>query len=291
MGAGRGTGSAGNLLWPRDHPTGRAREVEGSVLENGRVAPGLWRLRVHVPLPWGPPTPGQFVQLICPDDGCWRLRRPFSLAGWREEDSRGATLEIVYAPVGVETGRMTGLRREAPVGLVGPLGIGFGVVSRRRAVLVGGGRGVAPLLFLGESLAHRRHPALLIYGYKSKELRMPIESPIPLQEASEDGSRGRRGTVVDLLESLFSKGEVDPNGDAIYACGPTSMLVALASWACGKGFLLETSLETYFGCGYGVCAACAVPIQGGSGYGTYAFACREGPVFNAEEVKWGELVD
>jgi dihydroorotate dehydrogenase electron transfer subunit len=279
-----------DLLWPLGHPTESARDVPGTVVENRQIAPGLWRLRIDVPLPWGPPTPGQFAQIVCPGDSRWRLRRPFSLAGWEEGKAGKGRIEIVYAPVGAETKRMTELREEESVELAGPLGVGFGVRSGRRAILVGGGRGIAPLLYLGERLAEHRHPSLLLYGYKSRDLRLPVASRIPMHEASEDGSHGFEGTVIDLLEELLTSEQVNPE-DALYACGPTAMLRALASWASRRGLFLETSLETYFGCGYGVCAACAVPIREGEGYGAYAFACREGPVFNAEEVEWDDLVD
>jgi dihydroorotate dehydrogenase electron transfer subunit len=200
-------------------------------------------------------------------------------------------MEIVYAPVGTETKRMTSLRAKEPVDLLGPLGVGFGVVAERRAVSVGGGRGVAPLLFLVDRLAGHQHPALLLYGYRSVDLRLPVESPCQVHEASEDGSRGLKGTVIDLLEDLLSSGRIGPEGDALYACGPTPMLSALALWAQERGFPLQASLETYFGCGYGVCAGCAVPMRGATGYEAFALACREGPVFNAEEVEWNGLRD
>jgi dihydroorotate dehydrogenase electron transfer subunit len=200
-------------------------------------------------------------------------------------------MEIVYAPVGSETERMTHLREGDGLELIGPLGVGFGILSERRAVLVGGGRGVAPLLFLGERLARHGHETLLLYGYRSAEVRWPVDCSFSVLEASEDGSLGHKGTVVSLLDDLSESGRLDVQGDALYSCGPTVMLSALASWASERGFPLETSLETHFGCGYGVCAGCAVPIRGGSGYGTFAFACREGPVFPAEEVDWNGLAD
>lgn len=289
MTGGAGPNASTALLWPKSHPTDTAVSIPSAVMLNRQPVPGLWQLRLEVPLPWGPPEPGQFVQLAC-GRGPWRLRRPFSLAAWSESGNAGR-MEIVYAPVGRETTRMTGLTEGETVEVAGPFGVGFGVDSGKRAVLVGGGRGAAPLLFLADRLRHHGHPAVLVYGYRSHDLRWPVESQVPLAEASEDGSRGHHGTVLSLMGEMAASGDLHPGRDALYACGPTPMLRAVAAWAAERGFALETSLETYFGCGYGVCAACAVPIRGGSGYDAYAFACREGPVFRSSEVLWDAFVD
>jgi dihydroorotate dehydrogenase electron transfer subunit len=270
--------------------TAAAREGQGRVAANETPVAGLWRLRIEVALPWGPPEPGQFVQLASGEPEAWRLRRPFSLAGWREGGDRGI-LEIVYAPVGTETSRMTRLAAGETVSLCGPLGTGFSVHLGRRAVLVGGGRGVAPLLYLAERISAAGHDGLLLYGFRSADLRWPGEPALPLLEASDDGSHGMKGTVLDLLEDLASRGRIDPARDALYACGPTAMLRVVARWASGRSYPLQTSLETHFGCGFGICAGCAVPVAGGRGFETYALACRRGPVFAAEEVDWNALVE
>ncbi|MBU1700468.1 MAG: hypothetical protein KJ970_02125 [Candidatus Eisenbacteria bacterium] len=279
------------LLWPLPDPSGRAGRGRGRIQHNEQTAPGLWRLALHLPGSWGPPVPGQFVQLQATVPGFFRLPRPFSVAGWRVEDDGSGLLEIVYAPVGRESQGMSRLEIGAEMDWTGPLGAGYAILKNRRALLVGGGRGVAPLLYLAQCLSDLNHSQCLLYGYRSHEERWPVEPSIPFKEASEDGSRGRKGTVLNLLNDGIDAGEIHPGRDALYICGPTAMLRAVSVWNEGFGFPLQVSLETIFGCGCGLCAGCAVPVRGGEGYGAYALACRQGPVFPAEKVDWDGFVE
>jgi dihydroorotate dehydrogenase electron transfer subunit len=246
---------------------------------------------LDLPGSWGPPLPGQFVQLQAPIPGYFRLQRPFGVAGWHVAEGGAGRLDIVYAPVGAESRRMTELRRGDQLDWIGPLGVGYAVLKERRAVLVAGGRGIAPLLYLASELERNSHPCRLLYGYRSREERWAVGPSTPLHEASEDGSRGLRGTVLDLLDSLLLSSALDPARDALYICGPTPMLRAVAAWNNPHRFPLQVSLETIFGCGCGLCAGCAVPMRGGEGFDAYALACRQGPVFPAEKVDWNGFVE
>jgi dihydroorotate dehydrogenase electron transfer subunit len=264
-------------------PNPTARDELARVEANEPVAEGLFRLVLRLPPDWGPPQPGQFVQLALPERSPWRLRRPFSVAGW-EAHSGGARLEILYAPVGEQTRRLASGRYQE-LGVLGPLGAGFRPPERPLAVLVGGGRGIAPLLFLARRLGAEGKEPLLLYGAKTASQLWSLPRGGRIREATEDGSRGLRGTVLDLLEELGA----EARSAEVLACGPLPMLRAVVAWAARRGIPTQVSVETHFGCGVGICAGCAVPLRGRRGFERFALACRQGPVFRGEEVDWDAL--
>jgi dihydroorotate dehydrogenase electron transfer subunit len=159
---------------------------------------------------------------------------------------------------------------------------------------------------------------LLLYGARTSSLLLQLEdAPWEVLLATDDGSAGFAGTLVDLAEALALEGRLRPERDALYACGPNAMLAALSRWAGARGFACQVSLETSFGCGFGICAGCAVPVRSrppeelaappvagavdpeagarapgrrevseGDAFDRYVFACREGPVFESWRVEW-----
>lgn len=279
------------------------RAAQAEVLENRRVIEGIHELVLSVPGPWGPGLAGQFVQLQCPPRETFGLPRPFSLAGCRT-GAESANLEIVYGVVGTRTRELSRLRKGETIGLSGPFGRPFTPLPGRRAVLVGGGRGLAPVLMLARqwsavgrddpsgAVRPWAPPAVLVYGARTAGLLLPVETPpCPLRLATDDGSAGFPGTVIELLEAMVAGGDIDPAGDAVHACGPNAMLAALAGWCDQRGIPCQASLETRFGCGMGICAGCAIPLRpgaraGATAFDRFVFACREGPVFDAALVEW-----
>ncbi|MEZ4653217.1 MAG: dihydroorotate dehydrogenase electron transfer subunit [Candidatus Eisenbacteria bacterium] len=261
------------------------------VVENRRLTSEILQLRMEVAPDWGPPAPGQFVQVECLPDRPFSLRRPFSIARFRRLEDR-AELHLVYAPVGDGTREMARLAPGDAVTLVGPLGRGFRPVRDRVPVLVGGGRGIAPMLMLSDSF-HREHPkGMILFGVRrSGQLYELTDVPFPVRIATEDGSAGFHGNVIQLLDELLVTRKITPDGHALYACGPNPMLHALSDWAARHGFPCQVSLETLFGCGFGICAGCAVPVRSGDEetsdeFGRYRFACIDGPVFEGDRIDW-----
>jgi len=305
---------------PADRP-GPARSVPVRVLENAPAKGEIHEIVLLAPAGWGPVHAGQFIQLECPPRELFGLRRPFSLSGCRERPD-GVELRIVYGAIGQRTRALAAVRAGAELEMVGPLGRPFSLPAGRRPVMIGGGRGIAPVLMLARQWCGGRPDALLLYGARTAAQLLPL-GPVPceLLTATEDGSAGFRGTLLDLLERLRAGGRIREGEDALFACGPNAMLAALASWVEGRDLPCEVSLETQFGCGTGICAGCAVPVRGRpaargagqevpheSGHGSgqvgsqdtgggrpatdfdrYVFACREGPVFPAEIVEWEGL--
>jgi dihydroorotate dehydrogenase electron transfer subunit len=240
---------------------------------------------------FAPPKAGQFIQIACQPDGCFRLRRPFSVCRWQESDD-GGEIGVLFAVVG-EGSRFLDARRPGDhVEILGPLGRPFRPIPGRIPVLIGGGRGVAPLLLLADQIAGAFPDGLLLYGARDEAALFPTEAcPYPVYRATLDGSAGRMGTVLDLLTAMLGQGAIRPKTGALFACGPMPMLESLSAIASEAGIPAQVSLETTFGCGTGLCAGCAVPLfpregEEGDAFQRYAFACADGPVFDASRIDW-----
>jgi dihydroorotate dehydrogenase electron transfer subunit len=195
------------------------------------------------------------------------LRRPFSV--YRVD---GDLIEVVLKAVGVGTSGLLSMRPGEVISCLGPLGRGFDLVSGpRTAVLISGGLGVAPMpLAAKEARALGMHVTWVHGARHSHELCSEAEGDDVIW-ATDDGSRGFTGTAVAAA----------PDGEVVLACGPNRMLAAVAQrWPEAK-----VAVETYMGCGTGVCLGCAVPLKRGG----YDRACKEGPVYRADDVDWPNL--
>lgn len=212
------------------------------------------------------------------------LPRPMSLL------TTGATPSILIKVVGEGTLRMARAEPGEPFALLGPLGQPWRAPAGDcRPILVAGGVGVAPLMFLARELAERGVRALSLYGGRSAR-DLPLADELAqvseLEVATEDGSRGVRGRVTELLERHLSDGReaTDPlaSGDEVFTCGPDRMMARVAELCEKSGVPCEASLETPMACGYGVCLGCPVPLSGGG----YLYACTEGPCVDARRIDW-----
>jgi dihydroorotate dehydrogenase electron transfer subunit len=211
------------------------------------------------------------------------------MAIYREQPgSQGSEVEVLYKV----SGRGTSLLSEAEPGqrlsVVGPLGRGFSEpASGTRAILVGGGTGVASLYGLAQAALGRGAGVSVLLGARTAGDLMArgdfSRLGVDLRVATEDASEGHRGLVTELLEELLgAQGEVSPT---LYACGPTPMMRACAEIAEARSLPCFVSLENRMACGFGVCLGCAVPVSAGG----YGLVCREGPVFEAGDVEWEGL--
>ena len=228
------------------------------------VARGMKVLSMSAPEIAATVRAGQFVNLGIPGPF---LRRPFSV--YRVE---GDHIEVVLKAVGVGTAQLLAMRIGDTVSCLGPLGHGFDLkLGPSTAVLVSGGLGVAPM-----PLAAREARALgvrvtWVHGARTSE-ELCIESDgDDVIWATDDGSGGFAGTAVAAA----------PDADVVLACGPNRMLAAVAErWPEAR-----VAVETYMGCGTGVCLGCAIPLSRGG----YDRACKEGPVYRAADVDWANL--
>ena len=241
-----------------------------SIIENQEITRGIFKLRLGLPLDYPRPEPGQFVNIYL-NDSSRLLPRPISVC-----DFAKGTLTLVYAVAGAGTEIISGYKAGAAMRVSTPLGNGFSISIKGNCVLVGGGAGVPPLLFWGKQL-NGQLPVRAFLGFKSEPF-LTNEFPCDTEIATDDGSSGFKGNVINLLERT----EI-PDDTQIFACGPRPMLKSLAGFAKERGLALQVSLEERMGCGYGACVGCVCKTTAGS-----RKVCEDGPVFNASEVIWHE---
>ncbi|BEU87547.1 dihydroorotate dehydrogenase electron transfer subunit [Selenomonas sp. TAMA-11512] len=244
-----------------------------SITENHAITDAVWKMVLKSPQIAGCAHPGQFVMLEAPGPDLL-LRRPLSIA---DADSGKGTVTFIYRLVGKGTKRYTKLRAGDVLSLEGPLGTGF-TLGRGRELLVGGGVGIAPLIFLARLLPVK--PVLLIGGRTAEELFWKEFLEPHAEEVlltTDDGTAGVRGTTVDRLPDALAEYDVE----AIKSCGPAIMMKGVAAIAGAQGKPCEVSLETRMGCGFGVCLGCTFE---GRESGRRRKICTEGPVFSAKEV-------
>jgi dihydroorotate dehydrogenase electron transfer subunit len=267
-------------------------QTDGTVVSNKRIKSVYYLLGIDCSPIADQIKPGQFVMLKVSDDRSPLLRRPFSVyksypVTHPEKRKRGY-LFILYKKVGKGTQRMTTLKRGEKVDLIGPLGNGFTLPplpSSKNIVLIGGGVGIVSLFPLAEALKGRKF--FVFIGGKTQHDILALEDFKTFNSnifiATEDGSLGTQGTVVDLFFSQRKKFKTDEEY-YLYACGPVTMLKALAGIVKLKNFICQASLETRMGCGFGACWGCVVKTNHPKT--PYQRVCKEGPVFTLKDVLW-----
>jgi dihydroorotate dehydrogenase electron transfer subunit len=279
--------------------------VPCKVIENREVSPGNFLLTLTVPRGFATPHPGQFVHLRISEEGDPLLRRPYSLEGFVSK-GRVRAVRIYYSVVG-RGSRILSLQPKGRVlDLIGPLGIGFAPRPRRIPILVAGGRGIAPLLFLSRRLKEKKRPFVFLFGARSRKELYGVREVRGgrLHLATDDGSVGFHGSVFELLKREWSEGGHTPLSAEIFTCGPHGLLHEIADFARATGARCEASLEGPMACAVGACRGCPVPLlpgaengaahvgngaAGGVPGGRYPAMCTEGPVMDATIVDWERL--
>ncbi len=223
---------------------------------------------------------GQFLQMEIPGRPDLVLRRPMSPLRIKKRKG-GWLIEVLYKLCGAGTRHLAGLASAQKISVLGPLGRGFRApLKGGEVILVAGGTGLGPIFMLAGELC-RKHKVSFYYGAKRAaeiHIRSEIEKlPAKVVFCTDDGSLGRKGMVTDILKKQLSETGAAPR---IYACGPAPMLKAVQELAAAQRLKLQVSLEERMGCGMGACLSCAVK----SADGGYRMVCKDGPVFNADEV-------
>lgn len=219
---------------------------------------------------------GQFVHVLCGDK---TLRRPISIC---EIDKSKGDLRIVFDIRGEGTLWLSKLNAGENINVLGPLGKGFPLDKNKKALLIGGGIGVPPLLECAKSYSPQ---SKAILGFKNSESAILIDDfksyCNAVEITTDDGTLGHKGFVTDVMKTLL----IENSFDTICACGPTPMLKSVSLLAKEHSLDCFVSLEERMGCGVGACLGCACKtiINGKEGY---SHVCKDGPVFNAEEVVW-----
>jgi dihydroorotate dehydrogenase electron transfer subunit len=279
------SGAAGVSGGARDILRAESGGFSAELLRREAIATDVYRIILSIEENNGPqypaPAPGQFVNVYL-SDASRLLPRPISVCDW----SKGR-LTLVFCSVGAGTRQMASYEPGMRLRVGPPAGRGFDAGAARegtRVTLVGGGLGVAPLLFLAGTLRAAGAVSLrAVLGYKSEPfLVSDFEACCDeTRVATDDGSAGYCGSALDLLRELPLAG-----GEGLFACGPAPMLRALSRFAGGQGLPLQVSLEERMGCGYGACLGCVCRLAGADGAFVSRRVCRDGPVFDGSEVVW-----
>jgi dihydroorotate dehydrogenase electron transfer subunit len=268
---------------------GRARDEEGEVIDVLRLGGGLVEITVRLPHLAATARPGEFAQLRAWEGVEPLLRRPFSVA-WTE----GELCSFVLEAVGVGTRLLVALRPGDRLHALGPLGNGFGLDPvPARALIVSGGLGCAPFPLLVRELCREGCAEVVVLSgaatagrlYPADRFRRG-DAAVQVVEATDDGSRGHRGLVTELVPDHCGETSI------VYACGPNPMLAALAATLrrlTRPPRRAEVSLEAPMGCGFGTCLGCALPVVAEHG-AAWALCCRQGPVMEASQVDWPGLL-
>lgn len=218
--------------------------------------------------------PGQFVQVEADAKGVL-LRRPISI---NDVDYAKGEISLLVRKAGRGTEAIIARKEGETLNLVYPLGNGFDYEDAgSRVLLVGGGVGVAPLLYLGRKLREQGVVPVFLLGARSENDLLEIEEFGQIGEvltATEDGSRGVKGFVT-AHPALAEK------WDKVFVCGPAPMMKAVAKMTRVSGSPTEVSLENMMACGLGACLCCVENTVRGN-----VCVCTEGPVFNLEELNW-----
>jgi dihydroorotate dehydrogenase electron transfer subunit len=229
--------------------------------------------------------PGQFVMIkVRPGDDPL-LRRPFSICATRGDD----LVLILYQVVGYGTALMSKIMGGERMSVLGPLGRGFELpMEGKESLLVAGGIGVAPLIFLAQTIDTRNMSFMA--GYRSDNAAVPMKEVllrgIDISIATDDGTAGHSGPVTELLHSHLDRGS--HRDLTIFACGPLAMLKRVAELTVDRGIPCQVSLETTMACGLGACQGCAIKTAPGERKPYYQ-VCQDGPVFPVHSLDWKSL--
>lgn len=236
----------------------------------------LIRLTHEEPLP--EMQPGQFVEVRVDHSPTTFLRRPISI-NWADPSRN--ELWLLVAAVGEGTRRLTRLKAGDKLNCLLPLGRGFCSADEsgaRRVLLVGGGVGVAPLLYQGEQIRQAGGRPIFLLGARTAADLLELDwfkQVGPVYITTEDGSAGEKGFVTN--HSILQR----EHFDLIQTCGPKPMMVAVTRYAREKDIACEASLENLMACGLGACLCCVEKTTEGN-----LCVCKEGPVFNIKRLLW-----
>lgn len=235
------------------------KNYKGKILNIEKVSIDVFKLDISSDLKEA--SAGQFISVLCPNK---TLRRPFSISGFKE-----GILTILVKLKGEGTHYLQSLKKDDEIDFIAPLGNGF-EVENKRALLVGAGIGIAPMLFLKEELDKKSIFNYLISGFKSEQ---------EVVKGSDETVVG--GSVLDNLDKIIE----DKNIEIIYSCGPSVVLKKISEIALNHSIPAQLALERVMACSIGVCRGCVIKVLKENGI-NYASVCKDGPVFRGDELIW-----
>ncbi len=247
------------------------------VIRNIQLNPDHYLLELLAPEKLPEILPGQFVEVLIDNSKNTFLRRPFSI---HNVDYAENTISLLIKRVGEGTRMLGYLEKGDFLNVIYPLGNGFSLPEYDKVLLIAGGIGIAPLLYMAKYLYGKELAHSILIGGKSKQDILRLDEYKKYGKVyitTEDGSLGEKGVVTN--HSILKVN--NKNFKKIYACGPEPMLKAVARYAEDNNIDCEISLENTMACGIGACLCCVAETTEGN-----RCVCTDGPVFNLSELKW-----
>jgi len=252
-------------------------DIRASVVQVQPVSRDVSIITLDCPVIAATAKPGNFVNIKVNDATQPLLRRPFSI-----HNVRGSLIDIMVKSIGRGTTLFCKTPRDSAVMILGPLGNSFDLTSEafHTAVLVSGGIGTAPMLFLQKTVLACGKEVINLTGGRSKD-DLLTQNLTNCRCATDDGSAGFKGNVVELLHKELP--ELNRKGPfKVFACGPNPMLKSLAQFCQEHQLACDLSLESVMGCGIGICYGCSVDIKTPNGNSRTILLCKEGPIINSK---------
>jgi len=257
--------------------------AKSEIIKSEKLGEDIFRITVLAPDIAREAKPGQFIMVRVAEGFDPLLARPFSV----HQATANGWLQILVKVVGKGTRLLSVLPEGRTLDLVGPLGRGFSLEKEANICLIGGGIGTAPLFYLAKEIMRSGSPRellTLVGARNTPEIKAVVscfeELGLAARLATDDGSAGHHGMVTELmLQNMSAKAKW-----AVYCCGPHPMLRAVAKICRDNGWRCQVSMEAMMACGMGACLGCAVPRAGLEG--GYVHVCKDGPVFEMDEVAW-----
>lgn len=245
-----------------------------TVISIKEIKNGVFLIEVNAPLIAEAAKPGQFCNIKVSESDFPLLRRPFSIC-----DVEGANVFFMFDIHGEGTRILSHKNAGDELDIIGPLGKGFVYDGNyETAIVVAGGLGSAPFPFFFKNLPSDKKNTCYVGGRnKNYVVTYGMKNTV---SATDDGSEGFKGNVIELLKSEEIK--YDLSNIRIFACGPNPMLKALQEYSIEKNIDCQISVECAMACGFGICQGCPIDKYDGEGY---FLVCKDGPVFNSKAVK------
>lgn len=262
-------------------------DTSAKVLSNKMLIPEHYKMEIYSPKTSSSAKPGQFIHIKTGKTTSPLLRRPISIY---INDKKRGIISILYKTVGTGTSLLTEYKPNDTIDIIGPLGNGFPMGDEQNHIaIVGGGVGIAPLVFLALEARQLNKKVIFIQGAPCKRTLIDVQelkdAGCIIETATDDGSAGFRGFPTELLKKYLEKEHLD----AVYSCGPTPMLKTIKKISLEYKIQTYISLEQKMGCGIGACLGCVCRVLvGGIQGATYKRVCKDGPVFPAEVVVFDE---
>lgn len=248
------------------------------IISNNQINENFFELSFSKPSENIKPLPGQFLTIRIPESKHPLLRRPFAFSNADDK-----VLSIIYQVRGDATKALSSMKPGNQIDCLGPIGKPFSVPDKKgKSLLAAGGIGLGPILFLSSFLNKKGFDFTLIFGCRNSKL-VPESDSFKKQNpviCTDDGSSGFKGTIRDYLETI--RNEINESTN-LYCCGPHPMLRSCHMFASEVKIPCQVSIEQIMACGVGACMGCVVKVKNGTGY---ARVCKDGPVFDSNELVW-----